>query len=233
MLREERGALVFGAAVQVDAYQNQLNPNFDHDWVTPGLFITGDRDFGSTTVSASIRGDLHPEAGLELTERLALLFRPGTEWSVRVGAGTGFAAPAPLTEEVEAIGLRAIQGFAAGGFGPAAFFASFVVAGPGGPRLPFIVTLLAFVLLLPGTSGPVISGFVEESAGWQALFVGGEGPVRGWAYDAVSDHWATMDVERSSPTPPLLAWTGRQLYVWGDRPPPDDDLHLFRWTPDG
>jgi DHA2 family multidrug resistance protein len=69
------------------------------------------------------------------------------------------------------IGLRAVQGFAAGGFGPAAFVAAFMVAGPGGPRLPFVVTLLAFVLLFPGTLGPVISGFVEDSLGWQALFL--------------------------------------------------------------
>jgi DHA2 family multidrug resistance protein len=33
------------------------------------------------------------------------------------------------------------------------------------------VTLLAFVLLFPGTLGPVISGFVEDSLGWQALFL--------------------------------------------------------------
>jgi DHA2 family multidrug resistance protein len=69
------------------------------------------------------------------------------------------------------IGLRAVQGFAAGGFGPAAFVAAFMVAGPGGSRLPFVVTLLAFVLLFPSTGGPVISGFVEDSFGWQALFV--------------------------------------------------------------
>ena len=69
------------------------------------------------------------------------------------------------------IGLRAVQGFAAGGFGPAAFVAVFMVAGPGGPRLPFVITLLAFVLLFPGTLGPVISGFVEDGFGWQALFL--------------------------------------------------------------
>jgi DHA2 family multidrug resistance protein len=69
------------------------------------------------------------------------------------------------------IGLRAVQGFAAGGFGPAAFVAAFMVAGPGGPRLPFVVTLLALALLLPGTLGPVLSGFVEDSLGWQGLFL--------------------------------------------------------------
>jgi iron complex outermembrane receptor protein len=109
MAKTERGTLVLGAAVQADAYHNKLNPSFDHDWVTPGLFVTGDRDLGPITVSASLRGDLHPETGLELTERLAVLLRPATEWSVRLGGGTGFAAPTAMTEDIEAIGLRAIQ----------------------------------------------------------------------------------------------------------------------------
>ena len=105
----ERGALVAGAAVQVDRYGNELNSAFDHDWVTPGLFVTGDRDIGPFTLSASVRGDNHPEAGLMVTERIALLARPAEGWSVRLSGGTGFAAPASMTEEVEAIGLRAIQ----------------------------------------------------------------------------------------------------------------------------
>jgi DHA2 family multidrug resistance protein len=67
------------------------------------------------------------------------------------------------------IALRAIQGFVAGGFGPAAFVAVFMVTG--GPRLPFGVTLLAFVLLFPGLIGPVVAGFAEDSLGWQMLFL--------------------------------------------------------------
>jgi outer membrane cobalamin receptor len=109
MMKSNRGAMVFGAAVQADAYHNDLNSSFDHDWVTPGLFGTVDRDIGSVTVSGSVRGDYHPETQLELTERLALLVHPAREWSVRVSGGTGFAAPTSMTEEVEAIGLRLIQ----------------------------------------------------------------------------------------------------------------------------
>ena len=108
MMKAERSALVFGAALQADNYHSKLNATFDHDWLTPGLFTTADRDIGPVTVSASARGDFHPE-GFELTERLALLAHPADEWSVRVSGGTGFAAPASMTEEVEAIGLRAIQ----------------------------------------------------------------------------------------------------------------------------
>ncbi|MGH7470210.1 MAG: TonB-dependent receptor [Longimicrobiales bacterium] len=109
MMKVERAALVLGAAVQADGYHNKLNASFDHDWVTPGLFVTGERQIGPATVSASVRGDVHAEEGLELTERLAILLRPAAEWTVRLGGGTGFAAPTSLTEEVEAIGLRAIQ----------------------------------------------------------------------------------------------------------------------------
>jgi iron complex outermembrane receptor protein len=109
MMKSNRGAMVFGAAVQADAYHNDLNSSFDHDWVTPGLFGTVDRDIGSVTVSGSVRGDYHPETQLELTERLALLVHPAREWSVRVSGGTGFAAPTSMTEEVEAIGVRSIR----------------------------------------------------------------------------------------------------------------------------
>src|SRR5688500_14536877 len=109
VMKATKGAVVFGAAVQADTYHNKLNGKFDHDWVTPGLFTTADRDIGPVTVSASIRGDFHSETGFELTERLALLMRPASEWSVRVSGGTGYAPPASMTEEVEAIGLRAIQ----------------------------------------------------------------------------------------------------------------------------
>lgn len=83
-------------------------------------------------------------------------------------AVTAFAcATAPELDVM--IALRAIQGFAAGGFSPAAFVAVFMVTG--GPRLAFGLTLLAFVLLFPGTIGPTVSGFVEDSFGWQALFL--------------------------------------------------------------
>lgn len=105
----EHGALLLGAAVQFDAYANDLNAAFDHDWVTPGVFLTGDRDVGPVTVSASVRGDNHPAAGFEVTHRLGVLVRPVEGWSVRVSGGTAFAPPASMTEEVEAIGLRSIQ----------------------------------------------------------------------------------------------------------------------------
>lgn len=84
-----------------------------------------------------------------------------------------FAAAAlagALTSDLGAmIAFRSLQGFAAGGFGPAAFVAVFTVAG--GPRLAYTVIVLAFSLLFSGTAGAAIAGYVSDSFGWRALFV--------------------------------------------------------------
>lgn len=83
-----------------------------------------------------------------------------------------FAAAAlggALTNDLGAmIAFRSLQGFAAGGFGPAAFVAVFMVAG--GPRLAYTVIILAFALLFSGTAGAAIAGYVSDSFGWRALF---------------------------------------------------------------
>lgn len=81
----------------------------------------------------------------------------------------GMALACAITDDLTvAIELRAIQGFAAGGFNPAAFVVVFMVMG--GVRLAAGATILAFVLLFPSTVGPVLSGFVEEALGWRSLF---------------------------------------------------------------
>lgn len=100
---------VVGAAVQFDDFENDLNNTFDHRWTTPGLFATSEREVGPLTMSASVRGDVHPEAGTQITERLALLAKPAEGWSVRGSVGTGFAPPSATTEGTEAIGLRAVR----------------------------------------------------------------------------------------------------------------------------
>jgi DHA2 family multidrug resistance protein len=81
-----------------------------------------------------------------------------------VALGCAFAPPLDAM-----IVLRAIQGFAAGGFGPAGFIAVFTVMT--GSMRPVGVILLALVLVFPTTLGPVIAGFVENGFGWQALFL--------------------------------------------------------------
>lgn len=104
-----RMAMVFGSSLQLDGYENSLNGRYDHSWWTPSLFATAERPVGPLTLSVSTRGDAHPDAGMQFTERVAALVRPADAWSVRLSAGTGFAAPTAVTEETEAIGLRAIR----------------------------------------------------------------------------------------------------------------------------
>ena len=105
----ERGTAVLGSALQLDDFDDSLNPAYDHRWFTPSLFATAEGDVGPLTLSLSARGDAHPQAGLQMTQRIAALAKPAQDWSIRVSAGTGFAAPSAVTEETEAIGLRAIR----------------------------------------------------------------------------------------------------------------------------
>ncbi|HEX2716208.1 MAG TPA: TonB-dependent receptor, partial [Gemmatimonadaceae bacterium] len=100
---------VVGAVVQVDAFDNSLNTAYDHRWTTPSLFVTTERPIGPLTLSASVRGDAHPDAGIQLTERIAAMVKPVEGWSIRASAGTGFSPPAATIEETEAIGLRAVR----------------------------------------------------------------------------------------------------------------------------
>jgi len=81
-------------------------------------------------------------------------------------AGLGSAAFAQLEPMIM---LRALQGFAAGGFGPMAFVATFTTCG--GPRLPFALSLLSLVLLLPLGFGLAATGLLLEAFGWQGLFL--------------------------------------------------------------
>lgn len=104
-----RGATVFGTSLQIDAFENRLNGSFDRRWFTPGLFVTTDRVVGPLTLSASVRADAHPVAGMQLTERLAVLVKPAEEWSLRASVGTGFSPSTATNEETEAVGLRAVQ----------------------------------------------------------------------------------------------------------------------------
>ena len=104
-----RRTTVLGSAVQLDDFENSLNSAYDHRWITPSLFVTTEHVLGPMILSASVRGDAHPDAGLQVTERLAALAKPAQGWSVRLSAGTGFAPPSATTEETEATGLRFIR----------------------------------------------------------------------------------------------------------------------------
>lgn len=84
--RGERGVLVLGAAVQGDATPTSADYSLRERACRPA-----------------------PGSGDPADRAPCLLVRPAEGWSVRVGGGTGYAAPSSMREEVEAIGLRNVQ----------------------------------------------------------------------------------------------------------------------------
>jgi outer membrane receptor for ferrienterochelin and colicins len=101
---------VIGVALQRDQYQNELNGAYDHDWWTPSLFVTAERDFWKwLTFSISARVDAHPSAGTRSSFRTAFLAHLGGGWTARLATGNGFAPGTAQIEETEGIGLRQVR----------------------------------------------------------------------------------------------------------------------------
>lgn len=106
-LAATRGAhtWVLGAAFQADGYRARDVAGFDYTHTVPSLFVQDEIDVAEWLVlSASARADRHSAFGTFVNPRLSALIRPGA-WTVRASAGTGYFAPTPFAEEVEAVGL--------------------------------------------------------------------------------------------------------------------------------
>jgi len=96
---------VLGLAIQHDGYQHDQFPAFDFEYTVPAIFAQDEVDLAEwLTVAASLRYDDHSRFGGVLSPRVSALLR-GSRWTTRVSAGTGFFAPTPFTEEVEAAGI--------------------------------------------------------------------------------------------------------------------------------
>jgi len=104
--QDGRHLWVVGLALQADVYRHDEVPQFNFDYVVPAVFAQDELEATDwLTLAASARYDHHSEFGGVLSPRLSLLAR-GWGWVSRISAGTGFFAPTPFTEEVEAVGLR-------------------------------------------------------------------------------------------------------------------------------
>jgi outer membrane receptor for ferrienterochelin and colicins len=98
-------SFVAGAAVDHQTFSSGSRADLDYAWTTPGLFLQDDWTIHpSWSVSASARVDRHPIFGTFASPRLSSLVRLGG-WDTRVSYGAGFFAPAPLTEEVDEVGI--------------------------------------------------------------------------------------------------------------------------------
>jgi outer membrane receptor for ferrienterochelin and colicins len=74
----------------------------------PGVFVQDEFSPANWLVlAASARVDAS-DFGTFVSPRFSALFRTNDDWSVRASLGTGFAAPTPLVEEIEARGLSVL-----------------------------------------------------------------------------------------------------------------------------
>ena len=109
-----RHAWVAGVALQHEDYDADDVPGFDYTHTVPGLFAQDEVAVTEwLTLAGSARYDHHSTYGSFVNPRISALLRPGAEWTVRASAGTGYFAPIPLVEEVEAIGLSRLAPFTA------------------------------------------------------------------------------------------------------------------------
>lgn len=100
---------VAGAAIQHDAYDHTELPAFSFSYTVPALFVQDEVEVADwLTAVGSLRYDHHSRFGGSLSPRLSVLANAGP-WVTRVSAGSGFFAPTPFTEEVEAVGLGRLQ----------------------------------------------------------------------------------------------------------------------------
>jgi outer membrane receptor for ferrienterochelin and colicins len=98
-----------GIAVQRDGYDSETFPAFNYTFTTPGVFAQVEQQFGDElTLAGSARWDDHSEYGDHFSPRLSLLYRPGP-LRIRASLGSGFYAPTPFVEEIEAAGLSRLE----------------------------------------------------------------------------------------------------------------------------
>lgn len=99
-----------GAAISYESLRVPEAPGVGYSYTVPGVFAQDEVKATSwLSLSASGRIDSHSDYGTFFSPRLSALVRAGNNGSVRVSAGTGFSAPTPLIEEVEARSLGLVN----------------------------------------------------------------------------------------------------------------------------
>lgn len=96
---------VAGLALQHDAYDHEALPAVSFEYTVPAVFAQDEVRLSDwLTVVGSLRYDHHSRFGGSLSPRVSALGELGS-WVARLSGGSGFFAPTPFTEEVEAVGL--------------------------------------------------------------------------------------------------------------------------------
>ena len=95
-----------GTALEANLYRSRDVSRFNYTYIVPAVFVQDDYTLGPrVTLSGSARVDAHSVYGGFFNPRISALFRPASQWTLRVSTGTGVFAPTPFIEETEAVGL--------------------------------------------------------------------------------------------------------------------------------
>jgi iron complex outermembrane receptor protein len=97
---------IAGVALQYERLHAPDVPGVSFDYTVPALFAQD--EFAPTrwlSLATSARVDAHSDYGTFFSPRVSALFRTEADWSLRASIGTGFAAPTPLIEDVQARSL--------------------------------------------------------------------------------------------------------------------------------
>jgi iron complex outermembrane receptor protein len=101
---------VAGAALEGDRLSTADVPGVGYTYTVPALFAQDEIALGAHAIlSASGRVDFHSNYGTFFSPRLAVVFLPTDAWTLRASVGSGFAAPTPYVDEIETVGLAALD----------------------------------------------------------------------------------------------------------------------------
>jgi outer membrane receptor for ferrienterochelin and colicins len=108
--RDWRGhTVIAGAALHRDTYRHEQRNEFNEATTTPGIFVQDEwRAADWLAISTSGRVDRPSGHDVLFSPRLSALMRPGG-WSIRASAGGGHHVPHAWIEDIDAIGLTALQ----------------------------------------------------------------------------------------------------------------------------
>jgi outer membrane receptor for ferrienterochelin and colicins len=103
-------AWVLGVALNHDGLAVGALPGVGYDYKVPAIFAQDEMAPAAwVKLAASARVDAHNLYGTFFSPRLSALFRqPKSAWSLRASVGSGYAAPTPFVDEIEAAGLGAL-----------------------------------------------------------------------------------------------------------------------------
>ncbi len=98
-----------GTALQQEDLRVREFSGLDYSYSVPAVFVQDEYALsGKLSVVASGRADFHNVHGTFFNPRVSVLVRPYKRLSLRLSAGTGYAAPVPFTERSEEAGLSRV-----------------------------------------------------------------------------------------------------------------------------